>query len=593
MKYCSLDSEASYTKGSHDIGTYGTHGYVFHSETKHYLVSLWTNDWNYVGRWEDAPLHRLQDCTLVSHNRSYDSMVAARMAPQLLNLPWECSADLAAYCQLPRALKQAAQVGLGVKMDKDVRDKMSGKDPDGMVSEFMTECRTYALKDAEVCFNLWNKFQSNWPEHERQLSRHTTMMGQRGIGIDVEALQRARSSLKLQLHEIQSKVPWFGEQDVKGKDIPLMSPKALGRECQKLGIPAPLSTAKTSPEFDRWLVEYSERAPFVKAMGLLRSCNRTVEIVEAMERRRVGGNLPYNLKYAGAPHTLRFSGDSGLNMQNFPRKPVSFSETHPEVDLRALLVPRPGYVFIGADYAQIEARVLLWLAGDERMLKLLASGMDIYEAHARATMGYKDPRPLKEVDPGMRQISKIRTLGLGFGMGARKFKDFYLTSLGTAITLEQAQSIVTGYRNSNQQIVRLWSKLQQGIQQTSLHERGQAFKMFLPSRRAIHYFNVHEQEGLRGQKVQGGPELWWHGALATENCVQGTARDILAHAILNLENAGIPVVLHVHDEVLCEVPEDRAQEGLEAVKEIMEKLPEWAEGIPLTADARILRCYGK
>ena len=90
--------------------------------------------------------------------------------------------------------------------------------------------------------------------------------------------------------------------------------------------------------------------------------------------------------------------------------------------------------------------------------------------------------------------------------------------------------------------------------------------------------------------ARGGPD---HPALIVHNCVQGTARDILSHAVVKLEEAGIPVVLHVHDEVLCEVPEEHAEEACQTVKRIMECLPDWCAGLPLNADPEIINCYTK
>ena len=173
----------------------------------------------------------------------------------------------------------------------------------------------------------------------------------------------------------------------------------------------PASTDTKSEEFGLWLEQHEKQADFILAVQQWRQANRLLSVLETMHEREVDGTLHYGLKYFGATHTGRWSGDAGLNLQNLPGKAFA------GVDARACLVPRSGKRFIIGDFAQIEARVTCWLAGDEGTLALLRSGVDIYEAHARRTMHYSDPRPLKGVNPDMRQFAKCRVLALGFGLG--------------------------------------------------------------------------------------------------------------------------------------------------------------------------------
>ena len=737
-----IDFETSYVKDVRDIGSLGVHNYLRHPDTKIYLVSMSDNQGNrYSGPPKGAPWHWItNETTLLSHNRTFDMDVWNVLGFEYWFKNWICTADTSAANQCPRPLKQACQVLLGITPNKDVRDKMSDKDPDQMTPEFWQECVTYAQQDADNCLALYGKLDP-LSELERCASYHTTRMSHRGIGVDAVALKKGIDTLKTKLFELQSAIPWFGELDSKGKEIPITSPKAVERECRKLGIPAPDSLAKDSPEFDAWVEQYGEVAPFAKAMGQVRSCNRLLTVLEAMEARRHGDRLYYGLKYFGAQHTGRWSGDNGLNMQNLPKK-----ETF-GVDVRSLLVPSPGHAFISADYSQIEARVLPWIAGDRALLELLRQGMDIYEAHARATMGYTDPRPLKEVNPEMRQMSKTRVLGLGFMMGAGTLINYAKTTTGITLSPLQAKKIVNDYRASNRPVTQTWDLLGNSMRRLMIQSPGETMEIKLPSGRTIKYFGVHEEQGMRAQKVRGEAFLWWtpgtltenclagnsevltesgwmridlianervwdgeewvshdglisqgiqrtieclglrctpdhqvlslngwvtaeqvcgqpdgiqlvrpdepitsprsvrgegpqpdhrvlshqsrvdvgpdnihssqfeeptydlrncgprhrfvarggpnHPALIVHNCVQGIARDILSNAVVNLERARIPVVLHVHDEVLCEVPLDSAEEACQTVKRIMEDLPAWAEGLPLNADPKILSCYEK
>ena len=118
------------------------------------------------------------------------------------------------------------------------------------------------------------------------------------------------------------------------------------------------------------------------------------------------------------------------------------------MDVRSLFVPRPGKKFIICDLAQIEPRVMAWLVDDDKLLDLVKSGKDIYTAHALATMG------AKVVTKELRQLAKIRVLGLGYGCGAARFRDL-AGSWGCHMELDQARAVVQNYRNSNAKIYKL------------------------------------------------------------------------------------------------------------------------------------------
>lgn len=221
--------------------------------------------------------------------------------------------------------------------------------------------------------------------------------------MDAEGVESGARKLKEVLFQTSKQIPWIDEH-------PATSPIQLKKECLRVGIPAPESTAKNDEGFIKWAATYSSKAPFVGAVAKYRSTNRALAVLEAMQSRYVDGRLRYGLKYFGANHTGRWSGDSGWNAQNQPRDEVD------GVDVRGLLMADPDSHLVIADYAQIEARVLLWLAGDEEQLKLIREGMCVYEAHARKTMGYDDARSLKQAakdDPAffkLRQYSKARCL---------------------------------------------------------------------------------------------------------------------------------------------------------------------------------------
>lgn len=404
-----IDFETSWTK-DRSIATHGTVGYLRHPETDIFMVSIYDADsgLSYVGNPKDAPWEQLRGQPLCAHNWSFDSAVISECERRgIIPFPLEpkgfCTADLVSYLQMPRALAGAVQVAFGRKLDKSVRDAFKGQDYHTMTVEEKVRIAEYALGDAKDCWLLWKTYHHLWPEHEQALSQHTSMMGQRGICMDAEGVESGARKLKEVLFQTSKQIPWIDEH-------PATSPIQLKKECLRVGIPAPESTAKNDEGFIKWAATYSSKAPFVGAVAKYRSTNRALAVLEAMQSRYVDGRLRYGLKYFGANHTGRWSGDSGWNAQNQPRDEVD------GVDVRGMLMADPDNHLVIADYAQIEARVLLWLAGDEEQLKLIREGMCVYEAHARKTMGYDDARSLKQAakdDPAffkLRQYSKARCL---------------------------------------------------------------------------------------------------------------------------------------------------------------------------------------
>ena len=592
--FASVDFETSYEKGR-DIRALGTVPYLRHRDTDIYLVSMAFPDGStWAGDPASAPWGRLEGLEWVSHNRSFDLAVWMELTRRGMVLPfptrWHCSADLMAYIQAPRSLAGACAELLGTAVSKVTRDEMRGADYRALPPSKKREVQEYARSDALLCWMLWRNHSDAWPERERWLSEHTTRMGLiDGIGLDWAAVLEGKDKLATVAWDAERMIPWAA-------DHPVTSPKQLALACRAAGIPPPITTDAKSEEFDEWADVYADRAPFVAAVQKWRRANRLLKVLASMEGRLVDGRLRYQLKYFGASHTGRWAGDAGLNLQNLPRKPFE------GVDARACLVPKAGHKFVSSDLSQIEARVALWIAGDEVMLDRLRAGEELYEAHARSTMGYKDPRPLAEVDNDMRQLAKCRVLGLGFGLGAPKFVRIVKAWTGKDISLEEARMVVRDFRGKNAPIVKTWKYLERMILNYDRDERGRRAPAMtvLPSGRAIQYFNLVEsgsEEGDRsswsGRVVRGEPRRRLYGGSLFENLVQATAREILAVKIRETEDAGIPVVLHVHDEIVGEVPDADAEEAKNVLNRLMSEAPEWAEGLPMRTDTKILRRYGK
>lgn len=624
-----IDFETTYEK-TRDIKTLGVQPYLQHKDTKIFLVSAYARDCQYVGRVEDANfLQWTQNYHFVSHNRTFDlyAFLVAQQRNQIdasCALPvWHCTADMCAHFQIERNLKNAAKHILGVDLDKSTRDEFKGMNEEEYI-KILPKIRDYALLDAKICFELWEALGACFPEHEKKLSLHTTLLcNVRGVGFDSKKAQKDKENLQNVIDNAESCIPWMQAKEkkisplmalpglelfapvekIKKSDIATVgSKKFLKKECEKLGIPAPTSTAKNSPEFAEWVDKYRDRATWIDNLAVFRSASRVKNVIEAMENRFINGRMCHGLKYCGAPHTHRWSSTDGVNLQNLPRK-----DTH-GADIRGLLIPEKGKKFITADLSQIEARVLLWLAGDEKKLNLIRNGNELYEAHARATGRYNKLEPLKKGDPDLRTMIKAEYLGCGYGMGASTLRSTCRSIMQINISENEAQNIVDKYRSTNIEVVNLWHDVEETVKRIAnrnanrLRQNPDLAETDLEdcylSVRGIQRPICYYAPRLDGNQIVlrynlGGPLLhWWYG-VGVENLCQSVARDVLGNAILNLESQSIKIIYHVHDEIICEVDEKELDSAKNAIAIAMSTPPSWCCDLPLGSDIHVIDRYKK
>jgi hypothetical protein len=584
-----IDTESTFTRGR-DIRSLGAAAYVSHPDTQHVLVAAYGHGYARVAQPHQFPWAQIAGFEWVSHNRSYDKLVLDELRARGQPVPqpsrWHCSADLCAWIQSPRALDEAARELLGIVLEKETRNQLRDIHWPSLSDAKKVALANYCLLDAKTAFLLWKHFGDQWPENERQISEHTTLMCHRGIGIDPQRLAEDIQNLQVARWKTSHLIPWAGELDAKGKIQPVTSTLALAKHCRDLNIEPPPATDIDSEELAAWLKIHPDQKILLEAFARWRSINRLLQLLRTMEERTDQNNtLHYSLKYFGAL-TGRWSGEAGLNLLNLSRERVA------GVDVRALFTPRGGKIFVVADLSQIEARTALWLAGDQRLLSLLGAGMDLYEAYARERMGYKDPAPLATVNPKLRAAAKVAVLSGQYSVGAAQYRRSMKNLTGSDIGPLIAEAAVRAYRQANPKITGLWNQLLYATRQSA----GDSLVLELPSGRTIHYFDVAERNGggrYSARTTLGGPFKNLHAGVLTENLASGMARDIFALAILKIESAGIPVLLHVHDEVLCEVDQTQSKEALNCVLNILREAPPWARGLPLEASGRISHSYAK
>ena len=452
-----------------------------------------------------------------------------------------------------------------------------------MTNDFKKEVARYALKDTKATFLLWYEHAHKMPDREWRISKMTREMGMRGVPVRMEKLREAEAKLIAEKHRAEKLLPWIGGE------YPPLSLQAIRDQCDIEGIRKPKSFAEKDPEGAAWEAEFADKFPWVRAVRDYRKANKHLKAVQTMiARTRPDGRMPYELKYFGAT-TGRDSGGGGWNAQNIPKGEVA------GVDIRNLIEAPDGKTLVICDLAQIEARCLPYLAKDEETLNLLRSGIDIYEAHARATMGYTDPRPLKEIDPKMRFLAKARVLGLGYGCGPAKFQLVAKILAGLDITSADSERIVKDYRASNPKILALWKRYEHFLKMAT-DPNDKTLEIPLPSGRDLVYREVRRLNGDIVAKVPRNGQLMdvkLYGGLLAENATQAFARDVFMDRCMALEDADYEILMRIHDEVVLLVDEKDAEAKRLEVEQIMSTPPSWCLDLPLGAEAIISKNYRK
>lgn len=363
-----------------------------------------------------------------------------------------------------------------------------------------------------------------------------------------------------------------------------------------------------------------------RALELKQSLSRTsIKKYQAfLDKTSDDGRLRGSMLYHGAT-TGRWAS-TGNNLQNISRPAIKHVDSciellklrdYEALELvfddatealvsctRAMIKAPAGKVLYVADYASIEARVLAWLAGQNDTLEVFRGHGKIYE-HA-ASQIYRVP--VEQVDKEQRFVGKTAVLSLGYQGGPNAFIRMG-QAYGVDIDAALAQRVVSQWRGSNKAIVKFWYDIETAAIDATLNPlstlkvRGVKFRsdrqfLFcqLPSGRLISYPYpkvVDDQLHFMGadRLTRKWSEQTTYGGDLVQSITQATARDLLAAAMLRLEAAGYAVVMSVHDEIVTEAPEDFG--SVAEFCQLMCQLPEWAKGLPVSAEGYKAARYRK
>ena len=309
-------------------------------------------------------------------------------------------------------------------------------------------------------------------------------------------------------------------------------------------------------------------------------------------------NLPQNhlvsLDYA---RSLVRRGDLEEFTDNYSNPTHVLSEL-----IRTSFIAAPGHTFHVCDFSAIEARVIAWLAGENWVLDVFREGGDIYCRTASKMFGV--PVEKHGANAELRQKGKIAVLALGYGGGVSALEAMGGARLG--LSEDEEKEIVQLWRKSNQNITQLWQTLEaaaikaietgESVRVNRGIEVGRQWGMLtitLPSGRTLCYprvsIGIERNDGWRGdheiieyegtnQTTKKWGKIRTYGGKLTENVVQAIARDILGVVILRAREAGLPVVFHIHDEIVVEA---QPSQTLEQVEALFSKPIEWCRDLPL------------
>ena len=277
--------------------------------------------------------------------------------------------------------------------------------------------------------------------------------------------------------------------------------------------------------------------------------------------------------------------------------------------VRSMIKAPEGYEFISTDFSQIEPRVLFWFVNERKSLNMFKSGEDLYCDMASAIYG----RKITKKNEFERSVGKAAVLGLGYQMGAKKFKNDIYKKADIEITLAFAEKIVDTYRKKYKKVRSAWYELDKaalkamhnpGRRSYALTNRvyyyynGKNLTVTLPSGRKITYIEprtkwelppwggetLYEKiiyMGVSGDGAKKWSEQQFYGGRAFNHIVQGSAREIMATGMLNAENYGYTQIATIHDEAIAMVPTGFG--SVEEYEKLLVARDAWAMPIPVVA----------
>lgn len=541
---------------------------------------------------------------------------------------WKCTMVRAARMGLPLSLGQCGEVlhladgkmkeGAALIRYFSIPAKNGKRHLPADAPEKWAIFKQYCIRDVDVEQAILRKVRRLEPAaFDEELYIADQEINDRGVLIDrqlVEAAARFDEEYKAQLLK--------EAQEITGMENP-NSPAQIKDYIHKAtGISISSLNKKNLDDLDKQLIYWPKAQ---KAIQLRREMGKTSNKKYSAMLNCVcaDGRIHGLLQFCGAARTGRWAGRL-VQVQNLPQNHLEildearylvrqgdldeFEMNYGNVTqvlselIRTAFIAAPGHTFHVCDFSAIEARVIAWLAGESWVLDIFRQGGDIYCATASQMFGVPVEKHGRNAE--LRQKGKIAVLALGYGGAVAALEAMGGARLG--LTESEEKEIVRLWRDSNPRIVRLWAIIEKAAitaintgKDVPIHRGivvGRKWGMLtitLPSGRTICYpratvgteyndgwrgdHDIIEYEGLNQTTKKWG-NIRTYGGKLTENVVQAIARDILGIVILRARKAGLPVVFHIHDEIIVEAAPGQTLEQVEAM---FSEPISWCRDLPL------------
>jgi len=471
----------------------------------------------------------------------------------------------------------------------------------------------YCRNDVELTYKLFQIFAPDFPESEIKLIDLTLRMYTEPVlEVDDGLLQARLEEVQLEKSELlkglMKRLECETEECVRSK---LASNKQFAEILTELGVvvPTKISPATKKDTFalakgDQGFLDLCEHEdPFIQELCRVRLGTKSTIEESRIERfisigARNKGKLPIPLKYYGA-HTGRWAGSDKVNFQNLPARDKK------KKALKNAVIAPDGYQVINCDSSQIEARVLVWIAGQDDVVQWYKEGRDVYSEFASKVYG----KQITKADKTERAVGKTCILGLGYGTGWTKLQQTLKISAGVTMDDQECQRLVKVYREVNNKVIDLWKTCDDALQDMASWKKGKepyyldAHKSLLvtpegiklPNGLYIRYpgltWDTSEAKSKFVYKSRRGFISIWGGSVV-ENVIQALARIIVGEQMLEINKKYRPV-LTVHDAVVNVVPETEVEDALSFITTTMSTPPSWATGLPVACEAHHGASYGE
>ena len=575
--------------------------------------------------------------TKTAYNANFERTCLSKHFGRIPPESWHCSAVQAAMLALPRSLEDVGRV-LGL-------DEQKMKEGKELIRYFCVPCKptkanggrtrnlpchapekwelfkTYCKRDVDVEKSIRRKLHNfPIPESEMELYRLDQRINDRGVLVDMGLVEQAIACERLHKEVVTKRA-----YELTGLENP-NSVAQLKGWLGDMGMEAESLSKKAVAEM---IAETDGEVEELLRLRLLMA-KTSVKKYEAMERSVCSdGRVHGLLQFYGANRTGRFAGRL-VQIQNLPQNHLPDLELARELVkqgrfediellydstpnvlselIRTAFIPKPGCRFVVADFSAIEARVMGWLSGEEWVLDVFRGDGKLYEMTASRMFGI----PMSEIGKGSPERAKGKVASLSCQYGGSTNGLISMGALDMGLTEDELPPLVAAWRKANPHMVQFWwdvdaaaikavtEKQKTKVGKIIFEYKSGILFITLPSGRKLSYVkprmavNKFGRDGLTYEGISENKKwsrIETYGPKLVENIVQGTARDLLAEAMLRVEKKGYPIVMHCHDEIIAEVPEGSG--SVDEMCEIMAIQPEWAEGLPLRADGYSCSFYQK